>query len=363
VRILFDHQIFSIQQYGGISRYFYELSSRLNLNHGAQTEILSPFYKNIYISSAKGVTVTGNRVKNFPMASKILSVINTRISNSMFKESNILHETYYDYPIDRPRNAQLVTTIHDMIHEIFPEDFGKNNQTSINKTKSILKSDHIICVSKSTKNDLINLFNIPEEKISVIHLGSSLSKSQLFAEQAPTDKPYFLYVGRRSGYKNFISLAKSIAASRLLKGNFSIVCFGGGEISKNEMLELHTVGFPLEDIIYRNGNDSALGWYYKNAAALVVPSHYEGFGIPLLEAMSLGCPVACSDNSSLPEVAGESAAYFNSRDISSITQCLESLASSPSLMKSLSESGIARINNFSWDKCAAETFETYNKMI
>ena len=128
------------------------------------------------------------------------------------------------------------------------------------------------------------------------------------------------------------------------------------------MRSLKEIGFPLEDLHYRDGGDSALGWYYKKASAFVMPSHYEGFGIPLLEAMSLGCPIACSNNSSLPEVAGDSATYFNSRDIESISSCLEDLVFSPSRMKQLSSSGLSRVLNYSWDRCAAETHEVYKKL-
>lgn len=363
MKVLFDHQIFSLQQYGGISRYFCEISSRLSECHGVYTEILAPYYQNLYLSSSRGVVIDGRHVKRFPMASTILSLLNTRISNSKLRDFNIIHETYYDFPISAPRNSKKIITIHDMIHEKFHEEFGERNRTSINKEVSIFKSDHIICVSESTKRDLINLYNIPEEKISVVYLGSSLSANQIFSEQRPIKKPFLLYVGRRSGYKNFISLAKSIVISPRLKNNFSLVCFGGGKITKSEMQNLKEIGFPLEDIIYRDGDDSALGWHYKNASAFVMPSHYEGFGIPLLEAMSLGCPIACSNNSSLPEVAGDSATYFNSRDTESISSCLEDLVFSPSRMKQLSYSGLARVQNYSWNRCAAETYEAYKKLI
>jgi glycosyltransferase involved in cell wall biosynthesis len=171
-----------------------------------------------------------------------------------------------------------------------------------------------------------------------------------------------LFFNKPNGYKNFISLAKSIALSKKLRSQFSLVCFGGGEITKQELFQLNEIGFPLDDLVYRNGDDSALSWYYKNASALVVPSHYEGFGIPLLEAMSLRCPIACSNISSLPEIAGNAAAYFNPWEVDSIIDCLENIVFSPSQLEILSDAGESRINNFSWDKCAKETSEAYKAL-
>jgi len=362
VRILFDHQIFSIQQHGGISRYFSEISSRINAYDEFYTEILAPYHQNYYLSSTKNVVVKGRYVRSFPMASSFLSVVNTYLSNITPKDFNVIHETYYNFPINPPKNSRIVTTVHDMIHEIFSNQFGANNKTSLKKKNSILKSDHIICVSENTKRDLINIYDVPNDKISVIYLGSSLSSTSKSAAQEYIGKPYFLYVGRRDGYKNFISLAKSIALSKKLRNQFSLVCFGGGEITKQELFQLNEIGFPLDDLVYRNGDDSALSWHYKNASALVVPSHYEGFGIPLLEAMSLRCPIACSNISSLPEIAGNAAAYFNPWEVDSIIDCLENIVFSPSQLEILSDAGESRIKNFSWDKCAKETSEAYKAL-
>ena len=365
MNVLYDHQIFTAQKHGGVSRYFYEISSRLNLNHDVHTEILAPLYQNNYIKSARGVIVKGRHVVNFSKTAGFFSGINQAISNMMLRSENkfdIIHETYYNFPTIKPKNSVSITTVHDMIHELFPGEFGANNQTLINKKKSILASDHIICVSENTKRDLINLYDVPNDKISVIYLGSSLSSSLISADQKYIGKPYFLYVGRRNGYKNFISLAKSIALSKKLRSQFSLVCFGGGEITKQELFQLNEIGFPLDDLVYRNGDDSALSWYYKNASALVVPSHYEGFGIPLLEAMSLRCPIACSNISSLPEIAGNAAAYFNPWEVDSIIDCLENIVFSPSQLEILSDAGESRINNFSWDKCAKETSEAYKAL-
>lgn len=365
MNIIYDHQIFTAQMYGGVSRYFYEISSRLNLNHDVHTEILAPLYQNHYIKSARGVIVKGHHVINFSKTAGLFSSINQAISNMMLYSENkfdIIHETYYNYPTIKPRNSASITTVHDMIHELFPGEFGANNQTLINKKKSILASDHIICVSQNTKNDLLRFYDIPEDKVSVIHLGSSLHENQIFIEKNTNSKPFFLFVGRRQGYKNFISLAKAIAESSRLKNTFSIVCFGGGPLTNTEMQILKEIKFPLEEIVCKNGDDYMLGWYYRNAAALVIPSHYEGFGIPLLEAMSIGCPIACSRAGSLPEIAGEAATYFNPLEIGSIVDCLENIIFKQDLARDLIRAGNARIKNYSWDKCAEQTLTAYKTM-
>lgn len=361
MRILFDHQIFSAQSYGGISRYFYELASRISSIQNTRAEIFSPLYQNKYLESDVNDIVRGIHFRGSPFASRILGEVNNLISNikmASCKNIDIFHETYYNFQTTKPSGSAFITTIHDMIPELFPDEFGIKSKISINKKRSIFESDHIICVSKSTKNDLINIYGVPESKVSVIYLGSSLSGIEC-TNLDHDGKPFLLYVGNRPGYKNFKSLIKSIASSNYIKNNYRLVCFGGGDITKREALEISESGFPITELVHLDGDDSKLAWLYRNASMLVLPSHYEGFGIPILEAMSLGCPIACSNAGSIPEVASDAAAYFDQTNIESISDCLESLLSSPSRMKELSVNGLERQKKFSWDKCAMETHKVY----
>ena len=142
-----------------------------------------------------------------------------------------------------------------------------------------------------------------------------------------------------------------------LKRDFDLIAFGGGTFKNYELKFFDELKLKKSQIKYIEGNDNYLRDIYSEASVFVYPSLYEGFGLPPLEAMSCGCPVACSNNSSIPEVVGN-AAFFNPSSISSISNSLESLLYDEE-EKKLVFAGYERIKDFGWDKCAKETFETY----
>ncbi len=161
-------------------------------------------------------------------------------------------------------------------------------------------------------------------------------------------RPFLLYVGLREGYKNFHRLLAAYSRSQLLKRDFDLVCFGGGALGGEERSRARDLGVPTARLRYVSGGDEALAQLYASAAALVYPSVYEGFGIPPLEAMSVGCPVICSNSSSLPEVVGDAAELFDPLDEDQIRSAMERVVMSEGLRKDLSERGRRRCALFSW---------------
>ncbi|MEM2154884.1 MAG: glycosyltransferase family 1 protein, partial [Nitrososphaeria archaeon] len=144
-----------------------------------------------------------------------------------------------------------------------------------------------------------------------------------------------------------------------IKHDFKIVCFGGGLFSAEEIDLMIKLGLSEDQVIQISGDDKTLAHLYRNAAVFVYPSLYEGFGIPLLEAMSLGCPVICSNTSSFPEVAGNAAEFFDPYEADSIAVALENVLYSSEKSKHLVNLGYERVKNFSWEKCADETRSIY----
>jgi glycosyltransferase involved in cell wall biosynthesis len=176
------------------------------------------------------------------------------------------------------------------------------------------------------------------------------------------NEPYLLFVGLRSGYKNFEGFVEAFAVSKKLKDRFHVVCFGGGAFSTTEKDNFKELG--VEKYVHQvSGNDKMLVNYYRNATAFVCPSLYEGFGIPILEAMGLSCPVVCASTSSIPEVAGDAAVYFDPNDISSIQSVLENTLFNKDLLTDLKKRGLQREANFSWDICADETLSLYRSLL
>ena len=363
MKIVYDHQIFSRQKYGGISRYFHELASRIPLLSENYTEIFSPIYVNRYLPP----TQHGFRANKFIGSSLALGVANTIAGSIVLKgrkDVAIFHETYYSRVSYAPSTARRVITVYDMIHELFPGSFSRADATQTIKRQAIRRADHIICISESTRNDLIRLLDVPAEKTSVIYLGHSLTETskEVPKEHAP-QKPYLLYVGNRGGYKNFKSLLLAYSELTSLKREISLVCFGGGAPNSHELAEMKRLGLNLKDVKYVSGNDSVLSALYSSAAAFIYPSLYEGFGIPPLEAMSHGCPVICTNTSSLPEVVGNAAEFFDPLDPGSLGAAIENVVNSSDVSQRLVALGYARVQDFSWDKCARATLDQYFRIL
>jgi glycosyltransferase involved in cell wall biosynthesis len=373
MRITFDAQIFCSQEFGGISRYFASLASELCAMRGVDLRIVAPLYFNAYLGRLPAGLVRGHKVNkrppvfNFPI--RAASVLAADFLQR-FPRPDIVHKTYY-YPLPRtPRGARSVVTVYDMIHERFPKSYSSRDPISRWKARAVAEADHVICISEQTRRDLLATYDMPENRVSVTHLGYDSLASLLTGESAQDFRvrvlganiPYLLYVGSRDGYKNFGGLLRAYSMSPWLREHFRLLCFGGGGLSNAERALISEVGLT-EHVTQVGGSDAMLASSYRHAALFVYPSLYEGFGIPPLEAMSLDCPVACSNTSSIPEVVGDAAMTFDPDDAEAICAALESVLNSTSMRDSLIERGRLRCELFSWRRCAQETVGIYEEVI
>jgi glycosyltransferase involved in cell wall biosynthesis len=365
MKISFDPQIFSGQLYGGVSRYICELAFRISESSDAEVRVVAPMYLNKFLNNLSKKIVIGFK-SPFPygffrLQQRVISMLFGDLILRFIKP-NIIHETYYfKYPLG-PKSASRVLTIHDMIHEKFKNHFPYGDKISKHKAVAASRADHIICVSESTKIDVINILGIKPEKITVIHLGFSLmTYPNSFVRHS--GRQYLLYVGNRGGYKNFLPMLEAFATSEMLCSKYDLICFGGGAFNVEELKAINALNLNPKNIIQVTGNDSNLANYYKNARAFVFPSLYEGFGIPPLEAMSYGCPVVCSNTSSIPEVVGDAGQYFDPYDKKSMQKAIEMVTNSSELRNSLVIRGRIRLKEFSWEKCASATLNVYKSLI
>lgn len=376
MKIAYDPQIFCIQNYGGVSRYYCEIASRIARVPDVKVFITAPLHVNAYLSDVPSGIVfgfpapkidrflTSNGV-NYPRLA--LRGLNLLISNVMLNvlKPDIIHETYYSPYRLGARRARRVLTIYDMIHEKFASNFPLAVKTARYKALAAERADHVICISESTRRDVMEILGLSSDKISVIHLGFDLmNKAEAHAKEVilPTSEPFLLYVGDRGGYKNFIRLLEVYASSPHLNTAFKLVCFGGGTFRVEELKMMKALGLDNRQVIQLGGSDLLLSKLYENASALVYPSLYEGFGISPLEAMSHNCPVVCGRTSSIPEVVGDAGEYFDPADTESMRVAIERVISSDSQRKLLIARGRERLGYFSWDRCAAETFNVYKKL-
>jgi glycosyltransferase involved in cell wall biosynthesis len=247
-----------------------------------------------------------------------------------------------------------------MIEELFPEYFPMSNKTIEIRKAVFQRADHMVCISEKTRADLIRLYGIGADRVSVVYHGSSLFASM--SRPVAIGGPFFLYVGDRGGYKNFISLLAAFAESLLYKTH-KLVCFGGGQLTAPEQDRINQLRISNDRVLCVGGDDALLASYYAAAEAFVYPSLYEGFGIPLLEAMECGCPIICSNNSSIPEVAGDAAVYFDARDTKDIANAMLTVAQSPEERLKLILRGKVRVKQFSWDICAQQTYAVYERLL
>ncbi len=362
MKIVYDHQIFLSQRYGGISRYYYELASNLSNILDCDIKICSPVYINEYIKGLPSINVIGKHINPFPKTGRFLRFYNDIISTILLsiKQPDIIHETYYVKKKNKYKKTKSVLTVFDMIDEKCSYDTNKDI-TKL-KEKAVARADHVICISENTRKDLLEVIDVDPKKVSVVHLGYSLSTPNSKIIDKVIQQPYLLYVGKRGGYKNFDRLLRAYANSKRLINDLHIVCFGGGGFSFKELNYIDQLGIS-DKIIYFSGDDNLLSKLYIHASALVYPSLYEGFGIPLLEAMSFKCPVICSNTSSIPEVAADAAQYFLPLSVDNIMNSIEKVVYSESKSKKLISLGLKRIKEFSWKKCAIETKSIYSSLL
>ncbi|RCR71063.1 glycosyltransferase family 4 protein [Larkinella punicea] len=366
MKIFFDHQTFSQQNYGGISRYFCELIAGINqppAKHQAHLSLL--FSNNAYLKEKSLPAYPFLPGQPFSKTQPYLYRINKAFNLLEMKTRSydVFHATYYEpYFLDHIRKRPVVVTFLDMIHEkyhtVFPE-LAADYRVMQWKKQIIDRATAVIAISENTKRDLIAYYNIPPERVRVIYLGSSVSLEENTAEQSTTP-PYLLFVGNRGMYKNFFSFIRA-AAPLLLSHQIRVICAGGGPFSPEEEVVIRQLN--IHDLVEQQPiDDASLRRLYSQALGFVFPSLYEGFGIPVLEAFACGCPCLLSNRSSLPEVAGSAALYFDPENRDSIHDAIGLFLNNPALRLDLARLGRLQLQQFSWDRTVRETLDLYQSL-
>ncbi|PIZ64706.1 hypothetical protein CO051_05990 [Candidatus Roizmanbacteria bacterium CG_4_9_14_0_2_um_filter_39_13] len=260
----------------------------------------------------------------------------------------------------------LVVTIHDLSFLKFPNEFRRRDLYKLtNWTKySIQKARQIIGVSKTTKKDILQEYPISSEKIQVIYNGftkypeTKNSKSVIKREFGLSTNRYILHVGTLQPRKNIPTLIVAFKKFHELHPDFKLVLQGKKGWMFHEIFAT-VKALHMEESVCIPGyvSDEIESSLYQNAFCLAFPSLYEGFGLPILEAMSHSCPVIASHNASLPEIGGDACLYFDPKDSNDLNDKLEKLYGDKNLVTTLIAKGKKRIRDFSWKKCAKETLE------
>lgn len=368
MKVFFDGQIFSLQRYGGISRLFFELMR----SFGQAQRVEQILYRGAYIDHYPFEKEWFKRYYGLrrPIARghrfiEPFDNMGMELAYSLNATSDLIyHSTYYRLP--KHRRGPVVVHAYDMIHELYNGDAN----TKILKKKAFNTADLIISISESTKKDLCELHQIDPQKVVVAYPGVSSEfhrqvqhiKGNLIMERND-ERPYLLYVGNRGWYKNFDLLLNTFICRKYFY-DFDLVLVGGEKNLTVQQQEAVSKS-PGKGVWLkmRFCNDSQLAELYSNATAFICTSLYEGFGIPLVEAMACGCPVIASNTSSIPEVVGNAAVLFDPEDPEELGRQIDTIIGARSISIDLIKKGKLRAQEFSWEAMTSAVYEEYWRLI
>ncbi len=363
IKIFFDYRIFFLQKYGGISRYFNELS-----NYIENSAIVAPININHYLKNNKK-SISFLNLKKIPRYTvKIIEKINDYSTDYYIDKikPSITHLTYFQNKMKIKKRGAIIITVYDLIHEKFYESYGHTKMKKI-KQNYIDNADFIICISENTQKDLIDIYDVDPSKTSVIYLGTNenliKNESSLELDNKYIHNRYILFVGDRKRYKNFDLLLNAYANSRILKENFNLVCSGGGNFNKEEIKKILSLKLNFEKVINIQASDNELTNLYKNSSVFVFPSKYEGFGLPALEAMRNKCPTMLSDTQVFKEIFKNNTIYFDQNHFEDLKIKLEKLLFDEITKKKMILDAYEFSKKLSWENCAVQTKKIYEKFI
>ena len=283
--------------------------------------------------------------------------------------NDIVFFPHYNAPYYLPANSAV--TIHDLIHFKLAHDFNRPQVLLARQVlkNAVKKAGRIITVSQSTRQDLMEMFPaIDEEKISVIYHGVSdrfraaeVSEIEKYKKKRGLHR-YLLFIGNRKPHKNLGRLVEAYAGLIKEIPDLQLV-IGGEKFAAGDEVDLLKQKYQLDNLLeFTDLHDNELSLIYSGAEALVLPSLYEGFGLPVLEAMQCRTPVILSRCSSLPEVAGDAGVYFDPYDIEAIQGQIYKVLKDQTFRDSLVKQGLEQVKKFTWDRAAAETLQVFREI-
>lgn len=363
MNIHYDGYIYALQRAGGINRYFKNLIDRLPVDITAAMT-LPVRHEHCFPNNPRLRCHFPPR--NVLKSGMITSLIKPWYLAGLEKvgRTDLSHPTYHELFSGKPfasHRSPLVLTIHDMIFERFSTRTDPVGREATLKKAAVEAADAIICVSQNTKQDLMEMLGVPEERISVIPLATELSSEMACQKMRTPTAPYVIFVGSRPFYKNFARVLMALTKVTETWPDLRLVVVGR---SFNPTEQEWVAALGLDDQIMQISevSDAQLAALYRDAEALIYPSLYEGFGIPPLEAMACGTVVIAARSSSIPEVVGDAAILFDPYSADELAEHILSLRQLGIRREDSIQRGRQQAARYSWDVTAAKTVEVYRQL-
>lgn len=354
MQVVYDNIIYSLQKAGGISIYWTELIKRIV--KAEPVEFYEKSNENIFRKEINILTKEENSI-NFRIL-RYLPFLKKLPPKSIF------HSSYFRTSFQK--DIVKIVTVYDFTYEYYRSGLAKFIH-SWQKNLAIKNADGVICISNSTKNDLFKFLpKTNKEKVKTIYIsaGEEFYKIENLSDKLTNskfeilkDKKVILYVGdRKSSYKNFSLAVETVSQLE----EYILVSVGAGEISEDEQ---KLIDDNIEGRFYHflGISSDELNILYNLSFCLLYPSSYEGFGIPILEAMRAGCPVVSTNFSSIPEVAGDAAILVNDIYVENFVKSIKTIGKD-NTREELIQKGFIQAQKFSWDKCFEETIKFYEEV-
>jgi glycosyltransferase involved in cell wall biosynthesis len=365
IKVLFDHQKFSMQKYGGISRYFANVIQEMKSTPEFEYELGVLHSKNHYIKSER--QLLNNAIGNTLTESRFgldTYKLNGLYCKYLLRKGNfdVFHPTYYDPYFLGMTSKPTVITIHDMTYERFPEYFWAHDSLTYEKRLNVERADQIIAISQTTKNDLLKYLDTDPDKIKVIYHGIDLDTPLAVSPVPGLPEQYLLFVGDRGVYKNFYLFIRAFKQLTAKYPDLQVVLTGGGKIGVADLEFLKRL--QLQDKVrHVNVTDEELNYLYQKALLFVYPSLHEGFGLPMLEAFKANCPMVLSDTECFREIAEDAAVYFSPYSQEHLVEVLDNAMNNASLRAGLIAKGTKRLQAFPLHESVKQTLDVYRSLL
>ncbi len=364
IRPIISNEAFTLRSYGGIINYFLQLLPALR-SLGVDPSIAAPIHRVEELDDSPFLLRPSRRVP------ESMRWINTIANTTAFaqelatartsrSDDVVLHRSYF-YRDRLQLRLPSVITVYDLIAELLPDPQQPNDKLVRARAAAISEADHVIAISEKTKQDVVDHFGIDPSTVTVTSLASPLAMATGPDQDDRNRDSTIIFVGVRGGYKNFETMLDALSEPAIPR-QLHLVAFGGGEFAPDELAAIDTRGLSgrVHHVHPRPGVLDAL---YRRSLAFVCPSRYEGFGLPVLEAMERGCPTVIASAGSLPEVAGTAALSFDPNEPSELAKILVDLMEQPGLQARLASAGRERSSHFTWKSTAESTMVAYRSAL